>query len=368
MKAEALVKAKFGSQTIETSNLRRRLGETRLDSAMRKLLAVSFILFLTIFRVTAAANEYKLIKEIPISGEGGWDYLSIDPKARHLYVTHANKVVVVDLNSDSIAGEIADTPGVHGFAIAPELGRGFSSNGKENKVSIVDLKTNGTIAKVETGEVPDAILDEPERGEIYAFNGKGQSATVIDAKSRKVVATIPLEGKPEFAQSQSDRVFCNIEDKNEVIVIDTKTHSVVAKWPLAPGAEPTGMALDAAHHRLFVGCHNKLLVMLESTTGKVVATAPIGAGVDACAFDDAAQLVFASCGDGTTTIAKVEGHKLNVVQTLPTERGARTMALDPATHRIYLATAKFDENAKDEHGRPKIIDGTIRVLIYGLER
>jgi len=305
---------------------------------MRKLLAVSFILFVTILRVTAA-DEYKFIKEIPISDEGGWDYLSIDPKARHLYVTHANKVVVVDLNSDTVAGVIADTPGVHGFVIAPELGLGFSSNGQENKVSIVDLKTNGTIAKVEAGEVPDAILCEPERGEIYAFNGTGQSATVIDAKSGKVVATIPLEGKPEFAQSQGGRVFCNIEDKNEVIVIDTKTHTVVAKWPLAPGEGPTG-----------------------------IATAPIGAGVDACAFDDAAQLVFASCGDGTTTIAKVEGDKLNVVQTLPTERGARTMALDPATHRIYLATAKFDENAKDEHGRPNIVDGTFHVLIYGLER
>ena len=333
---------------------------------MRKLLTVGFILFGTILRVTAA-GEYKFIKEIPISGAGGWDYLSIDSKARHLYVTHANKVVVVDLNNDTIAGEIADTPGVHGFAIAPELGRGFSSNGKENKVSVVDLKTNGTMAKVETGEVPDAILDEPERGEIYAFNGKGQSATVIDAKSDKVVATIPLEGKPEFAQSQGGRVFCNIEDKNEVIAIDTKTHSVVAKWPLAPGEEPTGMAIDAARHRLFVGC-DKLLVMLDSTTGKVIATAPIGAGVDACVFDDAAQLVFASCGDGTTTIAKAEGDKLNVVQTLPTERGARTMALDPVTHRIYLATAKFDENAKDERGRPKIIDSTLHVLIYGLER
>ena len=333
---------------------------------MRKLLTVGFILFGTILCVTAA-GEYKFIKEIPISGAGGWDYLSIDSKARHLYVTHANKVVVVDLNNDTIAGEIADTPGVHGFAIAPELGRGFSSNGKENKVSVVDLKTNGTMAKVETGEVPDAILDEPEHGEIYAFNGKGQSATVIDAKSDKVVATIPLEGKPEFAQSQGGRVFCNIEDKNEVIAIDTKTHSVVAKWPLAPGKEPTGMAIDAAHHRLFVGC-DKLLVMLDSTTGKVIATAPIGAGVDACVFDDAAQLVFASCGDGTTTIAKAEGDKLNVVQTLPTERGARTMALDPVTHRIYLATAKFDENAKDERGRPKIIDSTLHVLIYGLER
>ena len=333
---------------------------------MRKLLTVGFILFGTILCVTAA-GEYKFIKEIPISGAGGWDYLSIDSRARHLYVTHANKVVVVDLNNDTIAGEIADTPGVHGFAIAPELGRGFSSNGKENKVSVVDLKTNGTMAKVETGEVPDAILDEPERGEIYAFNGKGQSATVIDAKSDKVVATIPLEGKPEFAQSQGGRVFCNIEDKNEVIAIDTKTHSVVAKWPLGPGKEPTGMAIDAAHHRLFVGC-DKLLVMLDSTTGKVIATAPIGGGVDACVFDDAAQLVFASCGDGTTTIAKAEGDKLNVVQTLPTERGARTMALDPVTHRIYLATAKFDENAKDERGRPKIIDSTLHVLIYGLER
>jgi DNA-binding beta-propeller fold protein YncE len=333
---------------------------------MRKLLAVSFIVFVTILRVTAA-DEYKFIKEIPIGGEGGWDYLSIDPKARHLCVTHANNIVVVDLNSDAIAGEIANTPGVHGFAVAPELGRGFSSNGKENKVSIVDLKTNGTIAKVETGEVPDAILYEPERGEIYAFNGKGQSATVIDAKSAKVLTTIPLEGKPEFAQSQRDRVFCNIEDKNEVVVIDTKTHSVVAKWPLVPGLEPTGMAIDGAHHRLFVGC-NKLLVMLDSTTGKVIATTPIGAGVDACAFDDVDQLIFASCADGTTTIAKVESDKMKLVQTLPTERGARTMALDPVTRRIYLATAKVDQNAKDERGRPKILDGTFRVLIYGVEQ
>lgn len=365
-----MLSASNGSLPFHTTSGRddfgRRLTETPLDSEMRKLLAVSFILFVTILRVTAA-DEYKFIKEIPIGGEGGWDYLSIDPKARHLCVTHANNIVVVDLNSDAIAGEIANTPGVHGFAVAPELGRGFSSNGKENKVSIVDLKTNGTIAKVETGEVPDAILYEPERGEIYAFNGKGQSATVIDAKSAKVLTTIPLEGKPEFAQSQRDRVFCNIEDKNEVVVIDTKTHSVIAKWPLAPGLEPTGMAIDGARHRLFVGC-NKLLVMLDSTTGKVIATTPIGAGVDACAFDDADQLIFASCADGTTTIAKVESDKMKLVQTLPTERGARTMALDPVTRRIYLATAKFDQNAKDERGRPKILDGTFRVLIYSVEQ
>jgi YVTN family beta-propeller protein len=300
-----------------------------------------------------------------MSGVGGWDYLSIDAKARRLYVTHADKIAIVDLNKDMIGGEIAGTTGVHGFAIAPELGRGFSSNGRENKVSIVDLKTNSTIAKVETGEVPDAILYEPNRAEVYAFNGKGQSATVIGAKSGNVVATIPLGGKPEFAQTEGDRVFCNIEDKNEIAVIDSKTHSVTARWPLGPGEEPTGMAIDPAHHRLFVGCHNKLLLMVDNLAGKVIASAPIGTGVDACTFDDANQLVFASCGDGTTTIAKVVGDKLEVVQTLVTERGARTMALDPVSHRIYLVTAKFDESAKDEHGRPKIIDGTFHVLIYG---
>ncbi len=311
------------------------------------------------------ADSYRLVKEIPMSGVGGWDYLSIDAKARRLYVTHADKIAIVDLNKDMIGGEIAGTTGVHGFAIAPELGRGFSSNGRENKVSIVDLKTNSTIAKVETGEVPDAILYEPNRAEVYAFNGKGQSATVIGAKSGNVVATIPLGGKPEFAQTEGDRVFCNIEDKNEIAVIDSKTHSVTARWPLAPGEEPTGMAIDPAHHRLFVGCHNKLLLMVDNLAGNVIASVPIGTGVDACTFDDANQLVFASCGDGTTTIARVVGDKLEVVQTLVTERGARTMALDPVSHRIYLVTAKFDESAKDEHGRPKIIDGTFHVLIYG---
>ena len=311
------------------------------------------------------ADSYKFVKEIPINGAGGWDYLSIDAKARRLYVTHADEIVIVDLNNETVAGEIAGTTGVHGFAIAPELGRGFSSDGRENKVSIVDLKTNRTITKVETGEVPDAILYEPNQAEVYAFNGRGQSATVIEATSGKVVATIPLGGKPEFAQAQGDRVFCNIQDKNEVAVIDTKTHSVIARWPPGAGEEPTGMAIDPAHHRLFVGCRNKLLLMIDNITGNVIASAPIGNGVDACAFDDANQLVFASCGDGTTTIAKVDGDKLEVVQTLATELGARTMALDPVSHRIYLATAKLDESAKDERGRPKIIDGTFHILVYG---
>jgi YVTN family beta-propeller protein len=321
------------------------------------------------------AQSFKFLKTIPVGGEGGWDYLSVDAKARKLYVTHATKIVIVDLMSDKIVGEIGDTPGVHGFAPAPELSLGFSSNGAEARVSVVDLKTLKTIAKIQTGENPDAILFEPTRSEVYAFNGRGKSATVIDAKTNQVVATVPLSGKPEFAavDGLGERVFCNIEDKNEVAVIDMKTHAVTATWPLARGEEPTGMAFDAVHHRLFVGCHNKLMTMLDSDTGKVVAKTPIGAGTDACAFDDAQQLAFASCGDGTITIAKEEAlDKLAVVQTLTTERGARTMALDPATHRIYTCTAQIAPDtgpspSPGERRRPDYVPGTFHVLIYGTE-
>jgi YVTN family beta-propeller protein len=325
---------------------------------------VTSLIFLAALSSPVAADEYQLVGKIPIGGEGGWDYLSIDAHARRLYVTHATKVVVIDLGNNSVIGEIADTPGVHGFAIAPP--RGFSSNGKENKVSIVDLKTLRTTSKVETGENPDAILYEPDNAEVYAFNGRGQFASVINAASGKVVATIRLGGRPEFAVADptSHRVFCNIEDKSEVAEIDTKTHTVTARWPLAPGEEPSGLAFDPAHHRLFAGCGNKLLVMLDSNSGKVIATGPIGAGVDACAFDEKTGNIFASCGDGTVTIMRQDSVRLNVIQTLQTERGARTMALDPATRRIYLATAEFDAEKKDERGRAKIIDGTFHLLEY----
>ena len=335
-----------------------------------------FVGLLLVTLIQAAHGQsYKLIKIVPIGGEGGWDCLSIDAQARRLYVTHADKIVVVDLTQDKVVGEIADTPGVHGFAIAPELGRGFSSNGTESSVSVVDLKTLKTIAKVESGENPDVILYDSAHSEVYVFNGRGNSATVINAKSNNVVATVPLPGKPEFAavDQLGERVFCNIEDKNEVAVIDMKTHATTATWPVAPGEEPTGVAFDAVHHRLFVTCHNKMMVMLDSDTGKVMAKIPIGAGVDGCAFDDARQLAFASCGDGTLTIAKEEGlDKLTVVQTLTTERGARTMALDPGTHRIYTCTAQIAPDtgpspSPGERRRPNYVPGTFHLLIYGTE-
>jgi DNA-binding beta-propeller fold protein YncE len=327
------------------------------------------LLILTAAPLLGADSSYHFVKEIPIGGEGGWDYASVDLAAHRLYVTHATKVVVIDLEQDKVVGEIVDTPGVHGFCIAPKLGRGFSSNGRENKVSVVDLATLKTLMKVDTGANPDAIMFEPAQGEVYAFNGRGQSATVFEAGTGKVVATIPLGGKPEFAVCDSDagRVYNNLEDKNEIAVIDAKTHAVVSRWPIAPGEEASGLAIDQAHHRLFACCGNEKLVMLDSQSGKVLANVSVGPGVDAAAFDPGTQLVFVSAGgNGTVTIAHLDTpDKLTVVQTLTTEKGARTMTLDPTTHRIFLASAKYAAGTGTGR-RPPMVPGSFKVLVYGM--
>jgi 40-residue YVTN family beta-propeller repeat len=317
-------------------------------------------------------EQYQFLKQIPIGGEGGWDILTIDPVADRLYLAHASKVVVIDLGKNAVIGQIADTPGVHAFVAVPEVERGFSSNGKESKSSAVDLTTLQTTSKIDTGSNPDAVVYEPRHGEVYVFNHTGNTVTVINAKAATVSATIPLGGTPEFAavDEAEGRVYCNIEDKSEVAVIDADKHEVVAHWSLAPGEGPSGIALDARHHRLFSGCHNKMMVMLDTESGKVVGSVPIGAGVDGCAFDDRTQLAFASCGDGTTTIAKEEEpNKLTVVQVLKTERGARTMALDSKSHRIYLPSAQFQPPPSPSPGaspgRPTVVPNTLKLLVYG---
>jgi DNA-binding beta-propeller fold protein YncE len=322
--------------------------------------------------VTASAvcaGEYHLLKEIPVGGDGGWDYLSVDSVGQRLYVSHGTKVAVIDIAKDMVAGEITNTPGVHGLAPAPDLARGFVSCGREDKCAIVDLKTLQIISKVDTGKNPDAMLYDPARQEVYMFNHTGGSATVIDAKAGKVIATVPLDGKVEFGavDTKAERVFVNLEDKSELVAIDTKTHTVKKRWPIAPGEEASGLAFDEKNHRLFLGCGgSKTMVMMDSESGKVLASVPIGDGVDANSFDPATQLAFASCGDGTVTIAKEEGDKLTVVQTLKTEKGARTMTIDPATHKIYLASAKFSEPAAGQR-RGKMQPGSFKVLVYGQE-
>jgi DNA-binding beta-propeller fold protein YncE len=335
---------------------------------MKKVL-LSLLSSLTVAVFCSAAEPYQLVHEIAVGGEGGWDYLAVDSAAQRLYVSHGTKVVVIDLAKDVVVGEITNTPGIHGLALAPELNRGLATCGQENKGAIVDLKTLQILSKVDTGANPDGMLYESGQKEFYTFNGRGESATVIGAKSEKIVATIPLGGKPEFAAAdvKAGRVFINIEDKNELVAIDTKKHEVVNRWPIAPGEEPSGLAFDTKNHHLFLGCRNKLMVMMNSESGKVLASVPIGDGVDANAFDPRTQLAFASCGDGTVTIAHEDGEKLIMMQILKTEKGARTMALDRATHKIYLASAKFEELAAGQR-RGKMIANTFKILVYGPQR
>jgi len=319
---------------------------------------------------SAADGPYRQVKEIVVGGEGGWDYLSVDTAARRLYVSHATKVVVVDLDANTVVGEIAPAPGVHGIAVAPDLGRGFVSNGRESTVSIVDSKTLQIVGTVKTGENPDAILYEPSQREVYAFNHTGHSVTVFDAGTGEVRATIALPGVAEFAvlDPKAARVFVNVEDRNEIAAIDTKTHAVVATWPLAPGEEPTGLAFDPEGRRLFAACGNQSLVMVDAATGRVLASVPIGPGADGAAFDPGTGLAFASSSDGTLTVARPEGRdKLVVVQTLGTPKRSRTMTLDPTTHRLYVAAAEFGAPTTGPDGRPQrppVVPGSFRVVVY----
>lgn len=321
--------------------------------------------------VGAAEGPYKLLSEIKVGSEGGWDYASVDSAAKRLFVSHGTQVVVIDTVSNTVVGTIAPTPGVHGIAVAADLGKAFVSNGRENKAAIVDLKTLKIVASVETGGNPDAILYEPAHKEVYTFNGNGKSATVIDAVTGAVKTTIALPGKPEFAVEdlKAGRVYNNIEDTSTLVAIDTTTHAVVGNWPIAPGEEASGLAIDLAHHRLFTVC-DKMMVMLDSATGKVLGTLPIGEGPDAAAYDPGTGYVFASASDGTMTVAGVNAAgKLELVQTLATPPRTRTMTIDPVTHRVYAAAADFkagQPGPDGKPGRPAVVPGTFRVMVYEL--
>jgi DNA-binding beta-propeller fold protein YncE len=326
--------------------------------------------------VYAQAPQYHLITEVKIGGGNGWDYLTVDPDGRRLYVAHGTSVNVIDIDKNTVVGEITDTPGVHGFIAVPSLGKGFTSNGRENKASVVDLKTLKTLSKVDTGINPDALLFEPKKQEVYTFNGGSKDATVFSAATGMVVATIPLGGKPEtgVADPSAGRVYVNNEDTAEVKVIDVNTHMVVATWPLAPGTAPTGMAFDAKDHLLIVGCSNSMMILMDSTNGKIVANIPAGAGIDAAAFDPGTGMAYVSAGAGSNvTIAKADGGKWSAVQTVQTARNARTMALDPKTHNIYLAALDYQPAqpgapapAPGARGRgaPAVPD-SFKVMVFG---
>src|ERR1700722_17121705 len=321
------------------------------------------------FNAAAQDGSYFVAARLALGGNGGWDYPSIDPNTHLLYLSRADHVTVVDTVSGKSVGEIPDTAGVHGIALAPDLTRGFISCGKANIVKVFDLKNRTVLASIETGDGPDAILYEPRTKRVFAFNGRGRSATVVDAKTNAVVATIPLAGKPEFARADGrGEVFVNIEDTAELGMIDARSAVLKSRWPLPKCEEPSGLALDAAHHRSFSTCANQILAVLNVDSGQLVASVPIGKGVDGGEFDPATQNVFSANGEGTITVVhEISPDRYTVRQTLTTQRGARTIAVDLATHRLYLPTAEMspppppsEENA---HPRPTPVPGTFVVLV-----
>jgi DNA-binding beta-propeller fold protein YncE len=328
---------------------------------MRNFTACLLVLLAAGLSAAAETKDYKLLKTCPVPGEGGWDYLIVDDAARRVYVSHGNQVDVLDADSGEVKGTIADTTGVHGIALAPDLGRGFTSNGRADTVTIFDLKTLKSLDTVKTGKNPDAIIYDPSSKRVFAFNGRGKSATVISAADGKVVDTVELGGQPEFAVADgAGAVFVNLEDKNTLLKIDADKLKVLERWALAPGETPTGLALDPRNKRLFVGCRNKLLVVVNAENGKVVDKQPIGERVDAVAFDPKTELIFSSCGDGTVTIVHQDGSdKYSVVQTLKTKAGSKTMALDRKTHKLFLPSADF------KPGTRMIVPKTFAVLVYG---
>ena len=332
---------------------------------MSKLLSLALVA-----AAAAASSGYHVIERIQIGGANGWDYVTVDSAARRMYVTNGTRVVVVDVDSRKVTGEIADTPGVHGVAIAPELNRGFTSNGRANNVTIFDPRTLAMIGQVKTGENPDAIVYDSVSKRVFTFNGRSKDSTVFDAKTGAVVATLALGGKPEFGVADGKgKVYVNIEDTSELAEIDALKPAVTRRWSLAPCEEPSGLAFDAKHRRLFSVCRNKLMIVSDANAGKVFGTAPIGQGPDGAGFDAASETAFSSNGEGTLTLVKEVAGKYEAIESVPTERGARTMAVDTKTQRVYLPTAEFGPapaaTEQQPRPRPSIVPDTFHILVVG---
>ncbi|PKB18263.1 YncE family protein [Flavobacterium sp. 5] len=305
----------------------------------------TILLFLFVFFIQHSNSQnYSVSKKINIIGNEGWDYLAVDEVNQHLFVSHGNVVNVIDLKSDVTITTIPDTKGVHGIAIANDLNKAFISNGKDNSVTIINLKTFELIEKVKiSGVKPDAILYDSFSKKVFTYNATSKNATVIDANTNKEIKSIPLGGKPEFSVTNTKGlIYVNIEDKNQIKTINTSTLTVVNTWSIAPGDEPSGLALDLETNRLFSVCGNKLMIVVNALNGKIITTLPIGDGCDGVAFDAKKKLAFSSNGEGTITVVKeYSADKFSVVETIATQKGARTITLNKTTNQLYSPTAEF---------------------------
>lgn len=328
------------------------------------------LVLLSALSLAVQQPSYHVVARVSLPGEGGWDYLAVDSKAHRLYVSRGTHVAVIDLDRDSIVGDIPNTLGVHGIAFVRDLHRGFTSNGRDTSVTVFDLKTLApvTVVKV-TGANPDAITYDPFSRRVFTFNGRGANATALDPESGTVVGTLDLGGKPENAVSDGGgHMYVNIEDKSEIVAFDPKTLTVQNRWALAPCEAPSGLAIDRRTRRLFAVCSNGLMAVVDADRGRVVTTLPIGRGTDGAAFDPATKLAVSSNGEGTMTVVREESpDSFRVVATVPTQRGGRTIALDERTHRLYTIAAQYGETpaptAEQPRPRPPIIPGSVVVLI-----
>jgi DNA-binding beta-propeller fold protein YncE len=319
----------------------------------------------------AGAASYHVVRRVTLGGDGGWDYLTVDTAAHRLYVAHSSHVLVVDTDRDSLVGDVPNTPGVHGVTPVPALGEGFATDGRDSSVTVFDLATLAEKGVIHVGAAnPDAGLYDPGSRRLFTFNGGSASATAIDPDARRVIGAVALGGKPEAAQADGGRIYVNLEDRGEIAVFDPVTLAVLARWPLAPCEEPTGMGIDRARKRLFVGCGGSgMLAVVDYTTGRVVATVPTGSGIDGAGFDPATGAAFTSNGgSGTLSVVReVRPGRWAVVQTVPTMRGARTMAIDERTHRVYTASAEFGPPPAATPGRPRprpsIVPGSFTLIV-----
>ena len=317
----------------------------------------------------AGPSGYHLLKSIPVGGDTFWDYLKFDPSTRRLFITHGTHVVVLNVDSGKVVGDMGGMTAIHGVVLAPELSRGFVTDGGASKLWIFNLKTLKVIGSAPTDKDADGDVYDPDTKRVFTMNGDSKTSTVVDAKTGKVVGHIDLGGQPEFPVADGGgHIYANLESTSQIIEIDAHSMKILHRWPLAPGEHPSGLAMDIQNRVLFSGCHNKMMVMMNADTGKVIATVPIGMGVDATRFDSGTRDAFSSNGDGTLTVIHEHSPtQFNVVENVKTERGARTMALDPKTHEIFLVTAQVTRiQNPPPHTRPfKMVPGTFHVLMFG---
>lgn len=335
--------------------------------------AIVLLLVLSTMAGLAAAQTdrpaYHVVRQIRLGGDGRWDYVTVDTAGNRLFIARQTRVMVVDPASGRLLGEIPGIDGAHGVALDYTTGHGFATAGRSGTVTMFDLQTLEVLGTHPAENDADAILFDPVSKKVFTFNGDAHSASVIDPVSGESVGTIPLGGKPEFGVSAGDgKVYVNIEDRGEIVEIDAAGRRVLRRWSLRPCTEPTGLAIDQVHHRLFSGCHSKVMAISDAVAGKLIATVPIGAGVDGNAFDPATGLAFSSNGEGTLTVVREDSPaSFHRVATIPTRRGARTMALDPRSHRIFTVTADLGTSPapteQDPHPRPPVAPDTFTLLV-----